>query len=130
MSTKTKPEHILARARPLGDRVVVKTGTVSEESPGGIILPQRLVARTKQQVGIVIATGPGKRLDVDYFEPGYGGDFDIKYMPMDVEVGDRVVFQMFAGDAIDDPDSGDDTYKILREEDILAILPKEISDDN
>lgn len=125
MSTKTKPEHVLAHARPLGDRVVVKTGTVSEETPGGILLPPRLVSRTKQQIGTVIAVGPGKRLDVRYHEAGFEGDFDVKYMPMDVSVDDRVVFQMFAGDAIDDPDSGDDTYKILREEDILAILPRD-----
>ena len=69
--------------RPLHDRVVVKRIEAEEKSTGGIIIPD--TAKEKPQQGEVIAVGPG------------GRDEAGKLIPIDVQVGDRVLFGMWSG---------------------------------
>ena len=91
--------------KPLGDRVVVKPSAREETTKSGIVLPD--TAQEKPQEGIIIATGPGRTLD------------DGTTVPLDVKVGDNVLFAKYAGTEyrIDDVD-----HLILRESDILAIV--------
>jgi len=92
--------------RPLADRVVIKRIEEEEEkSPGGIIIPD--TAKEKPQKGEVIAVGPG-RLD----EKG-------NRMPMEVSVGDKVLFSKYAGTEVK---IHGEEYLIMREDDILAII--------
>jgi chaperonin GroES len=92
--------------KPLADRVIVKGLEAEEKTAGGIVLPD--TAREKPQEGEVVAVGPGK-----VTESG-------KVVPLEVCVGDRVVFSKYGGDEI--THDGEE-YKILRESDILAVLP-------
>jgi chaperonin GroES len=89
---------------PLHDRVLVKRIEEKESVKGGIIIPDS--AKEKPQEGEVIAAGAGK------IEKGVR-------VPLDVKVGDRVLFGKYSGSEIrvDDED-----YLILREEEILAKL--------
>ena len=89
---------------PLHDRVLVKRIEEKESIKGGIIIPDS--AKEKPQEGEVIAAGAGK------IEKGVR-------VPLDVKVGDRVLFGKYSGSEIrvDDED-----YLILREEEILAKL--------
>jgi chaperonin GroES len=89
---------------PLHDRVVVKRIEEKESIKGGIIIPDS--AKEKQQEGEVIAVGPGKR------EKG-------ELHPLDVKVGDRVLFGKYGGTEIK---IEDEELLILREEEILAKL--------
>jgi chaperonin GroES len=89
---------------PLHDRVVVKRIEEKESIKGGIIIPDS--AKEKQQEGEVIAVGTGKR------EKG-------ELIPLDVKVGDRVLFGKYSGTEIK---IDDEDLLILREEEILAKL--------
>ena len=89
---------------PLHDRVVVKRIEEKESVKGGIIIPDS--AKEKQQEGEVIAVGGGKR------EKG-------ELIPLDVNVGDRVLFGKYSGTEIK---IDDEDLLILREEEILAKL--------
>jgi chaperonin GroES len=88
---------------PLADRVVVKPAEAKEEMRGGIYLPD--TAKEKPQEGEVIAAGPGRVTD------------EGKLIPMDLKVGDRVIYAKYGGTEIKD---GSQEYIILRESDILA----------
>ena len=90
--------------RPLQDRILVQRVAEEEKSRGGIIIPDS--AKEKQQEGEVIAVGPGKR------EKG-------ELHPLDVKVGDRVLFGKYGGTEIK---IDDEELLILREEEILAKL--------
>ena len=90
--------------RPLGDRVVVKPLPREEVTRSGIVLPD--TAKEKPQEGEILAVGPGK-LD------------DGERQPMDVKVGDRVLYAKYAGTEFK---LEDDELLILSEKDILAIL--------
>jgi chaperonin GroES len=94
------------KIRPLGDRVVVKRFEAKDTSAGGIILPES--AKNKPQFGEVLAIGPGKLLK------------DGTRRPLQVKVGDKVLFTNWAGDEFK-RSQGDDVL-LMREEDILAIL--------
>ncbi len=89
--------------KPLGDRVLVKPMPKEEMTKGGIVLPD--TAKEKPQEGEVIAVGPGK------YEDG-------KRVPLDVKVGDIVIYAKYGGTEI--KIDGVD-YLILRENDILAV---------
>ena len=94
----------MARAiRPMGDRVLVKSLEAQETIKGGIIIPD--TAKEKPQEGEVLAVGPGRVTD------------DGKTIPMEVKVGDKVVYAKYGGTEIKDDD---DELLILRESDILA----------
>ena len=93
--------------KPLGDRVLVKPVEVEEEIKGGIIIPD--TAKEKPQKGEIIAVGPGK-LD----ESG-------KNMPMNVKVGDKVLYSKYGGTEVN---IDDEEYLIMSESDIMAIIEK------
>ncbi len=89
--------------KPLGNRVVIEP-TESEEqmSAGGIYIPD--TAKEKPQEGKIVAVGPGKLND------------DGSRTPLEVAVGDVVVYSKYAGTEYKD---GDTEYLIVREDDIL-----------
>src|SRR5579872_2289813 len=91
---------------PLHDRVLIKRIEEKETVKGGIIIPDS--AKEKPQEGEVVAAGAGK------IEKG-------QRVPLDVKVGDRVLFGKYSGSEVQI--DGQD-YLILREEDILAKLNK------
>ncbi len=92
---------------PLGDRLIVKALEAREKTKGGIVLPD--TAKERPQEGKVLAVGKGKLLE----------DGTIK--PLDVKVGDKVLFGKYAGTEVK---VDDDEVLILREDDILAIIGK------
>ena len=91
--------------RPLHDRVVVKRIDAEEKSAGGIIIPD--TAKEKPSQGEVIAVGPG------------GRDEQGKLVPLDVQVGNRVLFGKWSGTEvkIDGVE-----YLIMKESDIMGVL--------
>ena len=89
--------------QPLADRVVVKPIEREEVTKSGIVLPD--TAREKPQEGEVIAVGPGRKSD------------DGKLIPMDVKLGDVVIYAKYGGTEIK---VDDEELIILRESDILA----------
>ena len=91
--------------RPLGDRVLVKRVEEEEKTKGGIIIPD--TAKEKPSQGEVIAMGPG------------GRDESGKLIPIDVNVGDRVLFGKWSGTEvkIDNED-----LLIMKESDIMGVL--------
>ena len=92
---------------PLADRVVVKPSTKEEVTKGGIVIPD--TAKEKPQEGEVVAVGPGKMTE------------DGKRIPLDVKVGDIVIYAKYGGT---DWKEGDEELIILRESDILAKKKK------
>lgn len=92
--------------KPLGDRVVIKAVEREEKTASGIVLPD--TAKEKPQEGEVIAVGAGR------YEDG-------KRIPLDVQVGDRVIFSKYAGTEVKFDNV---EYLILRENDILAVVER------
>lgn len=95
----------MMKLRPLADRVVIKRIEEEEVRKGGIIIPD--TAKEKPQKGEVVAVGPG-RLD----EKG-------NRIPMEVKVGDKVLFSKYAGTEVK---IGDEEFLVMREDDILCII--------
>jgi chaperonin GroES len=93
------------KLKPLGDRVVVKPTPREDVTKTGIVLPD--TAKEKPQEGVVIAAGPGKTLD------------DGKREPMDLKVGDRVLYAKYAGTEF--KVDGEDLL-IVSQKDVLAIV--------
>ncbi len=91
--------------KPLGDRIVVKVVEELERTKSGIVLPD--TAKEKPQEAEVVAVGPGGRNEK--------GD----RVPMDVKVGDHVIFAKYGGTEFK---QDDEEYLILRESDVLAIV--------
>jgi chaperonin GroES len=95
------------RFRPLHDRVVVRRVTSEEKTAGGIIIPD--TAKEKPQEGEVLAVGPG------------GRDETGKLIPIDVKVGDRVLFGKWSGNEV--KIDGEEVL-IMKESDILGVMQK------
>jgi chaperonin GroES len=95
------------KIRPLHDRVIVRRLEEERKSAGGIVIPD--TAKEKPIQGEVMAVGSGKVLD------------DGKIRPVDVKVGDKVLFGKYAGTEVkvDDKD-----VLVLREEDIMGVVEK------
>jgi chaperonin GroES len=94
------------KLRPLEDRVVVKRIEEQEEvQRGGIIIPD--TAKERPQEGEVIAVGPGRMTE------------NGTRIPMEVKVGDKVVFAKYAGTEVR---LDDEEYLVMRESDILAVI--------
>ena len=93
--------------RPLHDRVLVESLESEEKTAGGIIIPD--TAKEKPQEGKVIAVGPGAKSE------------DGKITPMDVKVGDHILFGKWSGTEvkIDGVE-----YSIMKESDIMGIMSK------
>jgi chaperonin GroES len=92
--------------QPLADRVVVKPLEESETMRGGLYIPD--TAKEKPSQGEVVAVGPGKISD------------EGARLEMDVKVGDKVLYGKYSGT---DVTLDGNEYLILRESDILAIIP-------
>lgn len=95
------------KLQPLGDRVVVKPIEREGKTKGGIFLPDTV--KEKPQEGKVIAVGTGRRTD------------EGKVIPMEVKVGDIVIYARYGGAEIK---IDDDEVVVLREADILAKKTK------
>jgi chaperonin GroES len=93
------------KLRPLGDRVVIKPTAREDMTKSGIVLPD--TAKEKPQEGVILAAGPGKI------------DDNGKREPMDVKVGDKVLYAKYAGTEF--KIEGDDLL-IVSQKDILAIV--------
>jgi chaperonin GroES len=93
------------KLKPLGDRVVVKPLGREEMTKSGIVLPD--TAKEKPQRGTIVAAGEGRR------------DDDGDRIPLDVQVGDQVLFAKYAGTEFK---LEEDDLLILSEKDILAVL--------
>ena len=91
---------------PLDDRIVVKPGEEEETTVSGIVIPD--TAKEKPQEGEVVAVGPGR------FEDG-------SRVPMDVKVGDRVLYSKYGGTEV--KVEGEE-YLVLSARDVLAIVKK------
>ena len=91
--------------RPLHDRVLVRRIDADEKTAGGIIIPD--TAKEKPQRGEVIAVGAGLRTE------------DGKLLPLDVKVGDEVLFGKWSGTEV--KIDGEDLL-IMKESDILGIV--------
>jgi chaperonin GroES len=93
------------KLRPLQDRIIVKRLEEESKTAGGILIPD--TAKEKPQRGEIMYVGKGKVTE------------DGKVLPMDVKVGDKVLFGKYAGTEI--KIEGED-YLIMREDDILGVI--------
>ena len=95
------------KIRPLNDRVIVKRMEEERKTASGIVIPD--AATEKPDQGEVIAVGPGKRDDAG------------KLIPMDVKVGDKVLFGKYSGQTV--KVEGEELL-VMREEDIMGVVEK------
>ena len=93
------------KLRPLHDRIIVKRLEEERKTAGGIVIPD--TAAEKPDQGEVLAVGPGKKND------------DGKLVPVDVKVGDKVLFGKYSGTTV--RVEGDEIL-VMREEDIMAVV--------
>lgn len=92
------------KLQPLGDRVVLKVKQIEEKTKSGIYMPE--TSKEKPLEAVVVAVGTGEIVDG-------------KKVPLDVTVGDNVIYNRFSGTEI----KVDETeYLIVRQSDILAII--------
>jgi chaperonin GroES len=93
-----------ARVSPLADRVVVRALEETEQMRGGLFIPD--TAKEKPQQGEIVAIGPGR------FDEG-------KRVPMEVKVGDKVLYGKYTGTEVT---VDNEPLLILRESDVLAVI--------
>ncbi len=93
------------KIRPLHDRVIVKRIEEEKKSAGGIVIPD--TAAEKPEQGEIVAVGKGKK------------DDNGKLIPIDVKVGDKVLFGKYSGQTV--KVKGDELL-VIREEDILGVI--------
>jgi chaperonin GroES len=93
------------KIRPLHDRVIVRRLEEERKSAGGIVIPD--TAKEKPIQGEVVAVGSGKILE------------DGKVRPLDVKVGNKVLFGKYSGNEVK---VGDEELLVLREEDIMGVI--------
>jgi chaperonin GroES len=97
--------EIRMKIRPLHDRVIVKRIEEERKSAGGIVIPD--TAAEKPDQGEIVAVGKGKK------------DDNGKLIPIDVKVGDRVLFGKYSGQTV--KVKGDELL-VMREEDIMGVI--------
>jgi chaperonin GroES len=93
------------KIRPLHDRVVVRRLEEERKSAGGIVIPDN--AAEKPDQGEVVAVGNGKILE------------DGKVRPLDVKVGDRILFGKYSGQSVKVEGT---EYLVMREDDIMGVV--------
>ncbi len=93
------------KLRPLHDRILVKRVEEETKTKGGIIIPDS--AKEKPAEGEIVACGNGKIGD------------DSKNIPLDVKVGDRILFGKYGGTEV--KVEGEE-YLIMREDDVLGVI--------
>ena len=103
-----KEKEASIKVRPLDDRVVIEPLEAEEKTAGGILLPD--TAKEKPQKGKVVAIGPGKVKK------------DGNRAPMQVKVGDTILFTSWAGDEVKKQYATSEDLLIMREEDVLAVI--------
>ena len=86
--------------KPLADRVVIEPKEAETKTASGLYIPD--TAKEKPQQGVVVAAGPGKKDE-----------------PMEVKVGDQVIYGKYAGTEVNFEDK---KYLIVKQSDILAVL--------
>ena len=101
MATKSAAS---TKVSPLADRVVIKALEETEQMRGGLYIPD--TAKEKPQQGEIVAVGPGR------FDEG-------KRVPMDVKVGDKVLYGKYSGTEVT---IDGEQLLILRETDVLAVI--------
>ncbi|MDR3071529.1 MAG: co-chaperone GroES [Endomicrobium sp.] len=99
----------MIKFKPLGEKILVKPIESKEEKKGGIFIPD--TAKEKPQQGEVIAVGPGKKTE------------DGKVIPLEVRVGDRVLFGKYSGSEFK-CDCDNVEYLIMSQDDVLGIMNK------
>src|SRR5882672_3474989 len=97
--------QMMNKIRPLHDRVVVKRLDAENKSAGGIVIPD--TAGEKPDQGEIVAVGNGKVLE------------DGKVRPLDVKVGDRILFGKYSGQAVKVEGT---EYLVMREDDIMGVV--------
>jgi chaperonin GroES len=105
VTTATKAKVAI---KPLEDRIVVKTLDAEETTASGLVIPD--TAKEKPQEGEVLAVGPGR-----------WDDEGEKRIPLDVKVGDVVLYSKYGGTEVK---YGGEEYLILSARDVLAVLDK------
>lgn len=90
--------------KPLGDRVIIKVIESEETTKSGIVLPG--TAKEKPMQGEVLAVGSGEMIDG-------------KKVPLELKVGDKVIYSKYAGTEVK---VDDNEYLIVRQSDVLAIV--------
>ena len=100
MTTQAK-----TKLKPLADRVLVQRTKEEETISGGIILPDS--AKQKQEIGVVVAVGPGKK------------DKDGTLVEVAVKVGDQIMWDKYGGQEVT---VDDDEFIIVKSDDIIAII--------
>jgi len=103
--SKIRKEKFKMNIRPLHDRIIVERLEEETKTAGGIIIPDS--AKEKPQEGKVVAVGKGKVTE------------DGKVMPLDVKVGDKVLFGKYAGTEVKFDGK---EYMMMREDDILGVI--------
>lgn len=103
-AAKPAPKQTAAKIAPLADRAVVRPLEETEQMRGGLYIPD--TAKEKPQQGKIVAVGPGR------FEKD-------KRVPMEVKVGDTVLYGKYSGAELT---VGGEAVLILRESDILAVI--------
>ena len=96
------------KIKPLADHILIEPIEEGEKTESGILLPES-AEKEKPQEGKVIAVGPGRKTSSG------------KIIPVDVKVGDRVIFTKYGPTEVEIDDK---KYLIAKEEDILAIIEK------
>lgn len=91
--------------RPLHDRVLIRRLESEEKTPGGIIIPD--TAKEKPMEGEVVAVGTGSRSE------------DGKITPLDVKVGDKILFGKWSGTEVK---LNGEEYLVMKESDIMGIV--------
>lgn len=91
--------------RPLQDRIIVKRVEEETKTAGGLFIPE--TAKEKPQRGQIVAAGNGKKTE------------DGKVLPLDVKVGDTVLFGKYAGTEVK---VDGEEYLMMREDDLLAVV--------
>jgi len=107
LTSSHKKERIMAIAiKPLEDRIVVQANAAEQKTASGLVIPD--TAQEKPQEGTVIAVGPGR------FDDGVR-------TPMDVKVGDVVLYSKYGGTEVK---YNNEEYLVLSARDVLAIIEK------
>jgi chaperonin GroES len=92
--------------KPIADRVVVEAAAAEEKTASGIYIPD--TAKEKPSQGVIVAVGNGKYADSTGAQ-----------IPMDVKVGDKILYSKYAGTEVTHEGK---EYLIMRESDIYAVL--------
>src|SRR5699024_10444741 len=106
LTTLTEGVSVSVSIKPLDDRIVVQAVEAEQTTASGLVIPD--TAKEKPQEGEVAAVGPGR----------FNDDGDER-VPMDISVGDRVIYSKFGGTEVK---HGGEEYLILSARDVLAIV--------